>query len=101
MPARGSHLTSIFIFHSPQLARFAQLPYDVVIFGHTHVPMVHQANGVTVINPGSCSSRVTRTGGGRTPSSTLKTAVWRSAESCYIEPMCRASSVHPQEMWPR
>ena len=40
---------------SPQLARFAQLPYDVVIFGHTHVPMVHQANGVTVINPGSCS----------------------------------------------
>jgi putative phosphoesterase len=41
--------------YSPQLARFAQLPYDVVIFGHTHVPMVHQANGVTVINPGSCS----------------------------------------------
>jgi putative phosphoesterase len=41
--------------HSPQLARFAQLPYDFVIFGHTHVPMVHQANGVTVINPGSCS----------------------------------------------
>jgi putative phosphoesterase len=40
---------------SPQLARFAQLPYDVVIVGHTHVPMVHQANGVTVINPGSCS----------------------------------------------
>jgi len=41
--------------HSPHLARFAQLPYDVVIIGHTHVPMVHQANGVTVINPGSCS----------------------------------------------
>jgi putative phosphoesterase len=41
--------------HSPQLARFAQLPYDFVIFGHTHVPMVHQADGVTVINPGSCS----------------------------------------------
>jgi putative phosphoesterase len=41
--------------HSPQLARFAQLPRDFVIFGHTHVPMVHQANGVTVINPGSCS----------------------------------------------
>jgi putative phosphoesterase len=40
---------------SPQLARFAQLPYDVVILGHTHVPMVHQASGVTVINPGSCS----------------------------------------------
>jgi putative phosphoesterase len=40
---------------SPQLARFAQLPYDFVIFGHTHVPMVHQADGVMVINPGSCS----------------------------------------------
>jgi putative phosphoesterase len=41
--------------HSPQLARLAQLPYDFVIFGHTHVPMLHRANGVTVINPGSCS----------------------------------------------
>ena len=40
---------------SPQLARFAQLPYDFVIFGHTHVPMVHRAGEVTVINPGSCS----------------------------------------------
>lgn len=40
---------------SPQLARFAQLPYDVVILGHTHVPMVHRIDGVTVINPGSCS----------------------------------------------
>jgi putative phosphoesterase len=41
--------------HSPQLARFAQLPYDFVIFGHTHVPMLRQTDGVTVINPGSCS----------------------------------------------
>jgi putative phosphoesterase len=41
--------------HSPALARFAQLPYDFVIFGHTHVPMVHRAATVTVINPGSCS----------------------------------------------
>jgi putative phosphoesterase len=41
--------------HSPQLTRFAELPYDFVIFGHTHVPMLYQANGVTVINPGSCS----------------------------------------------
>ena len=41
--------------HSPQLARFAQLPYDFVILGHTHVPMMRQADGVTVINPGSCS----------------------------------------------
>lgn len=41
--------------HSPLLARFGQLPYDFVIFGHTHVPMIHQVGGVTVINPGSCS----------------------------------------------
>lgn len=40
---------------SPQLPRFAQLPYDFVILGHTHVPMVQQAGHVTVINPGSCS----------------------------------------------
>ena len=40
---------------SPQLARFAQLPYDVVILGHTHVPMVRRVDGVTIINPGSCS----------------------------------------------
>ena len=40
---------------SPELARFAPLPYDYVILGHTHVPMVHQAGGVTVLNPGSCS----------------------------------------------
>ena len=40
---------------SPQLACFAQLPYDVVILGHTHMPMVHRADDVTVINPGSCS----------------------------------------------
>lgn len=40
---------------SPQLPRFAQLPYDYVVLGHTHVAMVHQAKGVTVLNPGSCS----------------------------------------------
>jgi putative phosphoesterase len=40
---------------SPEIARFAQLTYDFVIFGHTHVPMIRQVEGVTVINPGSCS----------------------------------------------
>jgi putative phosphoesterase len=40
---------------SPKLARFAQLPYDFVILGHTHVPMVECVDRVTVINPGSCS----------------------------------------------
>ena len=41
--------------NSPQLSRFAQLPYDIVILGHTHIPMMHHADGMMVINPGSCS----------------------------------------------
>lgn len=40
---------------SARLARFATLPYDLVCFGHTHVPLIHQAGQVTVVNPGSCS----------------------------------------------
>jgi putative phosphoesterase len=40
---------------SPQLRRFAELPYDFVILGHTHVPMVERVGTVTVINPGSCA----------------------------------------------
>jgi putative phosphoesterase len=40
---------------SPQLARFADLPCDYVILGHTHVPMVQTVGQVTVINPGSCA----------------------------------------------
>ena len=40
---------------SPKLPRFAPLPYDFVILGHTHVPMIECVDRVTVINPGSCS----------------------------------------------
>ena len=40
---------------SPRLRAFARMPYDMVCFGHTHVPLVHRAGNVTVINPGSCS----------------------------------------------
>ena len=40
---------------SPRLPRFAQLPYDFVILGHTHVPMVEYVDRVTVLNPGSCA----------------------------------------------
>ena len=40
---------------SPELPRFAELAYDFVVLGHTHVPMVEKAGAVTVINPGSCS----------------------------------------------
>jgi putative phosphoesterase len=38
---------------SPQLPRFASLPHDFVILGHTHVPMIERAGHVTIINPGS------------------------------------------------
>jgi putative phosphoesterase len=40
---------------STRLARFATLAHDLVCFGHTHVPMIHKAGQVMVINPGSCS----------------------------------------------
>jgi len=40
---------------SPVLRQVGGLPYDFIILGHTHMPMVHKTDGVTVINPGSCS----------------------------------------------
>ncbi len=40
---------------SPQLPRIGALPFDFVILGHTHRPMIEKAGTVTVINPGSCS----------------------------------------------
>jgi putative phosphoesterase len=40
---------------SPTLPRFAQLPYDVVILGYTHVAMVEHVDRMTVVNPGSCA----------------------------------------------
>ncbi len=40
---------------SSQLSRLGKLPYDFVILGHTHVPMVYSLEGVTLVNPGSCS----------------------------------------------
>jgi putative phosphoesterase len=38
---------------SPKIQDLAGLGKDVIILGHTHVPMVKRINGVTVINPGS------------------------------------------------
>ena len=40
---------------SARLARFAALSHDLVCLGHTHVPFIHRAGQVTVVNPGSCS----------------------------------------------
>ncbi len=38
---------------SPKIRSLGELSKDVIILGHTHVPMVKRVNGVTVINPGS------------------------------------------------
>ncbi len=40
---------------SPILRQIGALPYEFIILGHTHMPMVHKTDGVTVINPGSVS----------------------------------------------
>ncbi len=40
---------------SPILRQVGSLPYEFIVLGHTHMPMIHKTDGVTVINPGSCS----------------------------------------------
>jgi len=40
---------------SPELLHFGSLPHDIVILGHTHVPMVERVGSVMIINPGSPS----------------------------------------------
>ncbi len=40
---------------SSHLPRFAEMPYDFVVLGHTHVPMAEKSGRVTVVNPGSPS----------------------------------------------
>lgn len=38
--------------HSARLQQFSTLSHDLVCFGHTHVPLVHKAGQVLVVNPG-------------------------------------------------
>lgn len=40
---------------SARLTQFASLSYDLVCFGHTHVPFVQRSGEVLVVNPGSPS----------------------------------------------
>jgi putative phosphoesterase len=37
------------------LCAIGELGYNIVILGHTHVPMAIRAGGTLIINPGSCS----------------------------------------------
>ncbi len=38
---------------SPQLARCAELDADILVLGHTHVPMATRVGSTLVVNPGS------------------------------------------------
>lgn len=38
----------------PHFDRFAHLDADLVVLGHTHIPMVRRSGTVTIVNPGSC-----------------------------------------------
>ena len=29
--------------------------YDIVLYGHTHIPKILYENGIYIVNPGSCS----------------------------------------------
>jgi putative phosphoesterase len=37
------------------LKRLAEIPADVIVLGHTHIPFVHDTGNALVVNPGSCS----------------------------------------------
>lgn len=39
--------------HSPDFHRFGEAEADIVIYGHTHLPVVQQVGSTLVINPGS------------------------------------------------
>ena len=38
----------------PYFDRFESLPWDYVLLGHTHYPLIKKVGRVTIINPGSC-----------------------------------------------
>lgn len=39
--------------HSPAFPRFAEVDADIVIYGHTHQPLMERMNGRLIVNPGS------------------------------------------------
>jgi putative phosphoesterase len=53
-PAGAIELTYVYPHDKPRLDRMREVEADVVVLGHTHVPMVERVAGVVVINPGSC-----------------------------------------------
>ena len=47
-PLRG------YVYPDSDLHPFAQLPFDVVVMGHTHWPFVRKVGGKLIVNVGSC-----------------------------------------------
>lgn len=39
---------------NPRFARVAELEADIVVVGHTHVPLISRVGNTVIINPGSC-----------------------------------------------
>lgn len=46
--------TYVYPHDDQRLARMREVDADVVVLGHTHVPMIEQVGSVRVLNPGSC-----------------------------------------------
>jgi putative phosphoesterase len=52
--ANASHCESVHEGNLDSMDRLASVPADVILLGHTHVPMLTRVAGKLVINPGSC-----------------------------------------------
>jgi putative phosphoesterase len=43
-----------YVYPDTDVTRFGELPFDLVVMGHTHRPFFTDVGGVTILNPGSC-----------------------------------------------
>jgi putative phosphoesterase len=60
--------------HSAQLARFAEVEADFVLYGHTHHQLVRRVGRVLVVNPGSAGEARDPSNGRRLSCAVLDTA---------------------------
>ena len=49
--------------HDPRFARFADFGADIVLYGHTHLPVVSRVRDTLVVNPGSVGESRLHDGG--------------------------------------
>lgn len=45
--------------HEPQFLNQASMPSDILVFGHTHKPLIEKKNGTLLINPGETGGWLT------------------------------------------